>query len=41
MEYDDIAMRFNQFVEENKNQLSELGNKESNAKKPLFQMVSE
>jgi hypothetical protein len=41
MEYDAIAMRFNQFVEENKNQLSELGNKESNAKKPLFQMVSE
>jgi hypothetical protein len=41
IEYDALATRFNQFVEENKEQLSEVGDKDAIAKKPLFQMASE
>jgi hypothetical protein len=41
IEYDAIATRFNQFIEENKDQLSEVGDKDAIAKKPLFQMASE
>lgn len=41
MEYDAIATRFNQFIEENKDQLKEIDDNESITKKPLFQMASE
>jgi hypothetical protein len=41
MEYDAIAIRFNQFVEEHKEQLKEIADTESISKKPLFQVTPE
>jgi len=40
-EYDGLAIKYNQFLDENKNHLKEIANNETLAKKPLFQMVSE
>lgn len=41
LEYDAIAVRFNQFVEDHKDQLKDISNNDSSARKPLFQVVSE
>jgi hypothetical protein len=41
MEYDALAVRFNQFIEDNKDQLMEVANQESISKRPLFQLASE
>lgn len=41
MEYDALAMRYNEFLDENKDLLREIANNGSIDKKPLFQMVSE
>lgn len=40
-EYDAIAIRYNQFIEENQELLKEIADKETLDKKPLFQLVSE
>jgi hypothetical protein len=40
-DYDAIAIRYNQFIEENRELLTEIADKEKIDKKPLFQMVSE
>jgi hypothetical protein len=40
-DYDAIAMRYNQFIEENQDILKEVANKEKLDKKPLFQMTEE
>jgi LemA family len=40
-DYDAIANRYNQFIEENKDLMKEIAGKETVDKKPLFQMASE
>jgi septal ring factor EnvC (AmiA/AmiB activator) len=40
-EYDDIALRFNRFVERNRNTLEEIEKDSTILKKPLFQMAAE
>ena len=41
MDYDSIATRFNQFLDENNDQLREIAEDGNLTKKPLFQIVSE
>jgi hypothetical protein len=40
-DYDAVALRYNQFIEENKELLKEIADKETLAKKPLFQVAAE
>lgn len=40
-DYDAIANRYNQFIEENKDLMKEIADKETMDKKPLFQMASD
>jgi hypothetical protein len=41
MDYDEVAQRYNRFLEKNKAQLTEIADNKTLSKKPLFQMVSE
>jgi hypothetical protein len=41
VDYDAVATRYNQFIEEHKDLMKEIADKETMDKKPLFQMASE